>query len=117
VGLYDWQCLTQGHFTRDLAYALSAALTPQDRRAWERGLIERYLTALAEHNVQLPSFDVVWHAYRTQMLHALWMWTITLCHSPFLPAMQTEDTSMAMIERITAAVADLGSIDAALSPV
>jgi aminoglycoside phosphotransferase (APT) family kinase protein len=117
VGLYDWQCLTQGHFARDLAYALSTALTPQDRRAWERGLIERYLTVLAEHNVQLPSFDVAWHAYRTQMMHALWMWTITLCHSPFLPAMQTEDTSMAMIERITAAMADLGSIDAALSPV
>ena len=35
------------------------------------------------------------------------MWTITLRHSPLLPAMQPEDTTLAMIERITTAMADL----------
>jgi hypothetical protein len=38
------------------------------------------------------------------------MWTITLRHSPLLPAMQPEDTTLAMIERITTAMADLDSI-------
>ncbi len=115
MGLYDWQCLTQGHFARDLAYALSAALAPPDRREWERGLVERYLAGLSEFEVEPPSFDAAWNAYCSQMMHALWMWTITLCHSRFLPAMQTEETSLAMIERISIAMADLDSIDVALS--
>ena len=110
----DWQCLTKGHWSRDVAYMLSAALTPQDRAAWERDLLKRYLERMGPRAGVKLAFDEFFDHYRRQMLHALWMWTITLCHSPFLPAMQTEDTSLAMIERISAAMADLDSIDAAL---
>ena len=39
------------------------------------------------------------------------MWTITLCHSPLLPAMQPEAMTLAMLERIAAAVADLDALD------
>jgi hypothetical protein len=39
------------------------------------------------------------------------MWTITLCHSPLLPNMQSEETTLTMIERIATAMADLDSID------
>ena len=46
-----------------------------------------------------------------QIVHALAMWTITLCHSPLLPNMQPEDTSLTMIERITTAMGDLDSVD------
>jgi len=48
------------------------------------------------------------------MLHAFWMWTITLCHSPFLPAMQTKETSFKMVSRIATAMSDLDSLSAAL---
>ena len=82
--------------------------------AWERDLLKRYLERMGARAGVILGFAESFDHYRRQMLHALWMWTITLCHSPILPAMQTEDTSLAMIERISAAMADLDSIDAAL---
>lgn len=51
--------------------------------------------------------------YREQMLHALWMWTITLCHSPLLPATQPRDTARALLVRIATAMADLDSLSTA----
>ncbi len=114
MGLCDWQCLTRGHWSRDLAYVLSAGLTTDDRRAWEQPLLQRYLAKLASLTNTPFEWDKAWHHYRTQMLHALWMWTITLCHSPLLPAMQTDATSRAMIARISQAADDLDSINSAL---
>ena len=114
MGLLDWQCLTQGHYARDLAYALSAALKPEDRQAWEHQLVQTYLLRLGNYDVTVPAFDEAWKAYRTQLLHAFWMWTITLCHSPLLPAMQTKATSLEMVRRIGIAIDDHRSIDVAL---
>ena len=112
MGLCDWQCVAQGHWSRDVAYALSAALTTEDRRRWERPLLARYLETLSSvAGVKLDA-EQAFVLYRQQMLHALWMWTITLCHSRWLPAMQPEDTSMLMIERIASAMDDLESLDA-----
>jgi hypothetical protein len=115
MGLCDWQCLTQGHWSRDLAYMISAALTVENRRAWERDLLQRYVARLNDVTGGNIDLDQAWDHYRRQMLHALWMWTITLCHSPFLPAMQSEETSVEMIARMTAAISDLDSIGAAIS--
>lgn len=112
MGLCDWQCPSWGHFSRDLSYALSASLRPDDRRAWERDLVDRYVERLAARTGTEVSATETWDLYRQQMLHALWMWTITLCHSPFLPSMQSEATSMEMIARISTAMADLDSLDA-----
>ena len=58
-----------------------------------------------------PDFDESFRNYREQMVHALLMWTITLCHSPLLPDMQPEQTTLTMIERITTAMADLDSLE------
>jgi hypothetical protein len=111
MGLCDWQCPSKGHWSRDVAYAISTALRSEDRREWERDLVDRYLERLQElAGVRVPASEA-WDHYRQQMLHALWMWTITLCHSPFLPNMQPDDTSMEMISRITTAMADLDSLD------
>lgn len=110
MGLFDWQCVAQGHWSRDIAYALAAALTIEDRRAWERGLLARYLETLSTLADVYIDTNSAWDHYRRQMLHALWMWTITLCHSPWLPAMQPVPTSMAMIERISTAIDDLDSL-------
>ena len=115
MGLLDWQCVAQGHWSRDVAYALSAALTIEDRRAWERALLARYLEVLSNIAGVYIDTDFAWRHYRAQMLHALWMWTITLCHSPWLPAMQAPAISMEMIERIATAVDDLDSLNAALN--
>jgi len=112
MGLCDWQCLSRGHWSRDFAYAVIAALTPDDRRNWEKDLLVRYLERFGEHTGTRPDFDASFRHYRQQMVHALLMWTITLCHSRLLPSMQPEATTLAMIERITTAMADLDSLDA-----
>ncbi|MFB9269741.1 aminoglycoside phosphotransferase family protein [Bradyrhizobium erythrophlei] len=111
MGLCDWQCLARGHWSRDVAYAVAAALTPKDRRAWERDLLTRYLERFAALTGHRPDFDESFDNYRQQIVHALLMWTITLCHSPLLPNMQPEDTTLTMIERISTAMADLDTLN------
>jgi hypothetical protein len=110
MGLCDWQCLARGHWTRDFSYAVTAALTPDDRRNWEEDLLRRYLDRFAGLTGTKPDFDRSFLHYRQQMVHALLMWTITLCHSPLLPAMQSEETTLTMIERIATAMADLDTL-------
>jgi hypothetical protein len=110
MGLCDWQCLARGHWSRDFAYAVTAALTPEDRRNWEKDLLLRYLDRFATLTGAKPDFDRSFLHYRQQMVHALLMWTITLCHSPLLPNMQSEATTLAMIERISTAIADEDSL-------
>ncbi len=112
MGLCDWQCAGRGHWSRDLAYAISGALTIDDRRAWEVGLVRRYLAGLEDVCGRSFDFGAAWIHYRQQMLHALLNWTPTLCPSEYVPAtMQTEEVSLTMIERMTAAIDDLDSID------
>ena len=111
MGLCDWQCPSRGHWSRDLAYAVSAALAPENRRRWERDLLARYLERLAERCGARLDFDRGFTQYRQQLLHALAMWTITLCHSPLLPSMQSEAMTLAMIERMAIAIVDLDSLD------
>jgi aminoglycoside phosphotransferase (APT) family kinase protein len=111
MGLCDWQCLSRGHWSRDFAYAVTASLTPDNRRSWERELLARYIERFAEKTGVTPDFDLSFLRYRQQIVHALAMWTITLCHSPLLPNMQPEDTTLTMIERMTIAMADLDALD------
>ena len=111
MGLCDWQCLSRGHWTRDFAYAVTASLTPDNRRSWERELLARYIERFAEKTGVKPDFELSFLRYRQQIVHALAMWTITLCHSLLLPNMQPEDTTLTMIERMTTAMADLDALD------
>ena len=112
MGLCDWQCLSRGHWSRDVAYAVTAALTPAHRRMWEKDLLVRYLDRFAMMTGAKPDFEESFRNYRQQIVHALLMWTITLCHSPLLPNMQSADTTLTMIERITTAMADLDALEA-----
>ena len=112
MGLCDWQCAGRGHWARDLAYALSGALTIEDRRAWETELVRRYIDRFAAVSGHALDFDDAWTYYRQQMFQALLNWTPTLCPSEHVPAtMQTEETSLCMIERMTAAIDDLDALD------
>lgn len=111
MGLCDWALVCRGHWARDLAYALATTLATEDRRAWERDLVTRYLARLKAAGGPDLGFDHGWLRYRQQMFAALLMWTPTLCPSPTRPEMQTEAMSLTMIGRITAAIDDLGSLD------
>ena len=111
MGLCDWQCPSKGHWSRDFAYAVTAALEPHDRRLWERELLRRYLGRLQEICGARTSLDDAWTWYRQQIFQAFTMWTITLCHSPLLPSMQPEPMTLAMIARIATALSDLDCLD------
>jgi thiamine kinase-like enzyme len=111
MGLCDWQCIGTGHWARDVSYALSATVAIEDRRAWERDLLARYLERMREKCGLNISFGEAWDLYRQQTFLALMMWTPTLVHTRTTPDMQPEEMSLEMIKRITAAMSDLESLD------
>ncbi|MDT4853709.1 Phosphotransferase enzyme family protein [compost metagenome] len=112
MGLSDWQCCGRGHWGRDLAYTISTALQPEDRRNWERELVSLYLDELHAAGGPQVSFDEGWNIYRQQLLSALTWWTVTLTPPPGLPDMQPRDTTLEFIRRISTAIDDLDSLDA-----
>jgi hypothetical protein len=109
-GLCDWQCIAQGHWARDLAYALSSMLEPEARRAWQPQLIAGYLHALKASGGPAVTHEDATALYRRQLPVALLMWTPTLCHPPTMPDMQPPEVSLAMIRRITTAIDDAGGL-------
>jgi Phosphotransferase enzyme family len=109
MGLCDWQCLGKGHWARDVSYAISTTLAIEDRRAWERDLLKRYLEQMREQCGLAITFDEAWDLCRQQLFLALLMWTPTLVHTRTTPDMQPEEMSLEMIKRISAAISDLES--------
>ena len=110
MGLCDWQCVSVGHWSRDLTYALVSSLEPEQRRAWERDLIQLYLDQSCERGMENVDFDTAWGGYRLQALAALLMWTPTYRPPALLPDMQPVEVIEAMLRRIMTAVADLESL-------
>ena len=106
MGLSDWQCVVRGHWCRDLAYVIATALTPENRRAWERGLIAHYLECLAGQGVPTLPFDDVLLLYRQQLFAALQMWTVSLARPEGAPEMQPPATALEFIRRIATAIDD-----------
>lgn len=111
MNLYDWQAIARGNWALDLAYALSAGLEIEDRRAWERELLARYLDRLAEAGGAAPAFDDAWLAYRQQMFHGFFFWTYTLLVNQ-LQELQREEHVRELIRRTGQALVDHESLDA-----
>jgi hypothetical protein len=109
MGLCDWQAISAGHWSRDLAYALATTMTVEDRRAWDRALVERYVERRASPGI---AADDAWLGYRRQLPGAMLMWTPTLSPPPGFPDMQPRATALEMLRRITTAMDDLGTYDA-----
>ncbi|HEY1972006.1 MAG TPA: phosphotransferase [Pseudonocardia sp.] len=113
MGLYDWQLSVQGGPARDLAYALSTHLPIEQRRASERGLLERYLDQLAQAGVITDlTLDQLFLAYRQQLCYPMLAWLATIGRSPLQPKYQPDDVSLANLARITQAFADHNTLDA-----
>lgn len=112
MGLSDWQCVSRGHWSRDVCYAITSALTVEDRRAWEHDLLRFYLDRLAAAGGPKLSFDEAWLHYRQQLMTALTWWTITLAPTDDIPDMQPLDITLEMVKRLATACDDCGSLDA-----
>jgi hypothetical protein len=77
IGLIDWQVLTRGHWSIDVAYHMAAALDIEDRRASERDLLDHYLDRLAAHDGKPPEREEAWRLYRESFPYGLLMWGMT----------------------------------------
>jgi thiamine kinase-like enzyme len=111
MGLNDWQNCCKGNWGRDLAYAMSTALTPDNRRAWERDLVTYYTEQLHAAGAPRVDFDTAWRLYRQNLLSTLAWYTGTLGQPPEAPKMQPPATSREFIRRMTAAIDDLDALD------
>ena len=110
MGLGDWQCASRGHWGRDVAYAISTALTVEDRRAWEKDLLRFYLDHLRSAGGPSVSWEEAWLHYRQQLMSALTWWTITLTPTADLPDMQPQDVTLEFIRRIATAMDDVDTL-------
>lgn len=112
MGLGDWQCVSRGHWGRDLCYAIGSALSTENRRAWEKELLQLYLEEMEREGGPRVSFDEAWLHYRQQLVTALVWWTLTLTPGDDLPDMQPRDITLEMIRRLAVATDDCDSFDA-----
>ncbi|MBN9735619.1 MULTISPECIES: phosphotransferase [unclassified Pseudonocardia] len=108
--LYDWQGIASGNWALDYSYAISAGLSIEDRRSWERELLALYLDELGAAGGSPPSFDDAWLAYRQQMFHGLILWAYTFLVGK-VAELQRDAHVRTLIRRTGAAVVDLESLD------
>jgi len=112
MGVADWQAGLQGSWAFDYAYLLITALEVEDRRAWERELLDGYLERLAAAGGRPPPREQAWLAYRQATLYPFFAWAYTIGRSRLQPRFQPEETSLTMLRRIAAAIEDLDSLAA-----
>jgi hypothetical protein len=106
MGLCDWQCVSKGHWSRDLAYAISSMLPVECRRQWESELLSLYAETLVKNGGPTIPFKEVFSHYRMQLFSAFMMWAPTYHHPRFLPDMQPQDVAEEVLKRIGTALAD-----------
>ena len=63
----DWQTLTCGPGTHDLAYMIGGSFEPDERAKVERGLVESYCRQLNQLGIDYP-IDQCWRDYRVSSL-------------------------------------------------
>jgi hypothetical protein len=112
VGIADWQVGLQGSWAHDFAYMLVTALEVDDRRAWERDLLDFYLERLAGAGDPAPPRGRAWQAYRQATFYPYFAWLYTIGRSRLQPSFQPGEVSLTMIGRIASAIEDLESFAA-----
>ena len=110
MGIADWQALQQGGWAFDVAYLVNTGCEPEQRRAWQDGLIEAYVAELAEHGGPRLSFEEAFLAYRQQAFWPYTAWAFTIGRAAYQPEMQPVPTCLAIIRRSAAAIEDLDAL-------
>lgn len=108
AGLLDWQALRRGHPSRELAYTLITSLTPEDRRASQRELLDDYRRALVAAGGPELDRDDLWLRYRQSALYGYVAPLITAG----MGGMQVEGIAMEGLRRGVAALDDLETVAA-----
>jgi hypothetical protein len=101
----DWQFFRAGTWFHDVSYFVGSALKTEDRRQWDRILLEHYLERLKAYGVTPPSFEDAWEDYRAAQIYNVLAWVGTMLE------MQTLDTIYTFLDRALNAAEDLGSME------
>jgi hypothetical protein len=112
MGLTDWQATMAGGWAYDFTYLVGSACEPEDRRAWDKGLLELYLGALADAGGAAPAFDEAWLRFRQMLFYPYSAWAFTIGRAAYQPRMQPDDISLAILKRLSTAIDDLDSFGA-----
>jgi hypothetical protein len=72
VAVVDWQTAVHGPGVSDLAYFIGGSLSPEDRRAHERDLVQDYAARMKAAGVSL-GWDELWTQYRRYTISGLIM--------------------------------------------
>jgi aminoglycoside phosphotransferase (APT) family kinase protein len=105
-GLLDWQLALRGCWALDVAYLLTSSLTPEDRRAHERDLLDSYLARLRAAGVESPERDEAWTRYRQNTLYGVLMWLITP------DGVHSDEAQLEYLRRCIVAGEELETLDA-----
>jgi len=111
VRALDWQTVTIGPPTRDVAYFLGTSLLPDDRRANETALVGTYHELLTAGGVRDYEAAQCFDDYRLGQLQGP---LITVLGSEYATAVRTPEADgmfLAMARRSCAAIRDLASLD------
>ncbi len=108
AGLLDRQAVRRGHPCRELAYTLITSLTPEDRRAAQRDLLDDYRQALAAAGGPDMDRDDLRLRFRQGALYAYVATLITAG----MGGMQVEDIATEGLRRSVAALDDLETVAA-----
>lgn len=108
AGLLDWQAVRRGHPGRELAYTLITSLTPEDRRASQRDLLDDYRRAVAAAGGPEIDTDDLWLRYRQGALYGFVAPLITAG----MGGMQDNDIAAEGLRRGVAALDDLETVAA-----
>jgi hypothetical protein len=111
MGIVDWQVGLRGSWAHDYSYLVATALEIEDRRAWERELLDFYLERLTIAGGERIPRAKAWSAYRSALLYPYFEWVYTLGRSRLQPNFQPDGVSLTMIERISTAIDDLDSLE------
>lgn len=104
MGWADWQVVMQGGWGYDFAYLVASACEPEDRRDWDRELLELYLERLGEHGGSPPAFDEAWRTYCRMLFYPWSAWAFTIGRAAYQPRMQPDEYSLAILKRASAAI-------------
>jgi thiamine kinase-like enzyme len=107
AGFFDWAMFSHSPGLRDVAYFLACSVPTEVRRAEEAGLLTRYRETLASLGVEVDAAE----ADRQYRMFAVFAWVSMATTAVMGSRWQTTDYGLAAMERATASVGDLGSVD------
>ncbi len=96
IAIVDWQTCQNGSLLTDVAYCLGGGLQIEDRRAYERDLVDRYRGEIGKLGVELSESDC-WRSYRHASLQGVLITVLGAMMSS--PGERSDRMFGAMIER------------------